>query len=147
MDVAIFSEFRFANAVMRLRGIIGESSQLPVKLERADVGTVLIAQAMRSKYLVHDGYRKFADLAGGLAHHKVVFADECLRFETNVLNVNVLCHKTSCRMTDLSGATESTSFALCLSYRCTKMERVPEALQFPVIIERSGTFSVKPHPL
>src|ERR1700730_5408765 len=121
MDVAIFREFRFANAVMGLRGIVGERSQLAVKLQRADVGTVLIAQAMRRKYFVHDGYRKFADLAGGLAHHKVVSEDEFLRFETNVLNVNVLCHKTSCRTTDPSGATESTSLALRLSYRRTKI--------------------------
>src|SRR5258708_19458299 len=55
VGVAVLVQFPFANPVMCLRGLVCGSSQLTVELERADVGTVLIAYAAGTERLVHNG--------------------------------------------------------------------------------------------
>jgi len=92
MSVAVFGEFRLADPEMRFRQIIRERSQLTMKLEGTDVRTILIARrgskCLRSRLLPR--------IRG--SRWKLAARESCIRergfcFETDILNVNVFCHK------------------------------------------------------
>src|SRR5260370_2464969 len=95
MGVSVLVQLYFADPVMCLRGMVRKSSQLTVELERTDVGSVLIAYAVRTKCLVHNCHCKFAGSARALSHEKTVLTHERFRLETNVLDVNALAHLAS----------------------------------------------------
>src|SRR5690348_8395474 len=92
VGVAVLLQLYLADTVMFLRGMVCESSQLTVELERADLGSVLIAYAPGIKRLVHNCQDKFAGSAQSLPHEETVLTHERFRFETDVLDVNVLAH-------------------------------------------------------
>src|SRR6266849_6547126 len=55
VGVAVLVQLDLADAVMCFRRTVCEGSQLLVELERADLGSVLIADAPGMECLVHDG--------------------------------------------------------------------------------------------
>jgi hypothetical protein len=70
-----------------------EGSQLTTEPEQANLSTVLKAHTPGTKRLVPNCYGKFTGLVWGPPHDKAILPHEGIRFETNVLDVDVLSHE------------------------------------------------------
>src|SRR5580700_7165601 len=83
----------FGDMVMSLRRMVSKNSQLMTESERANLGSVLKADAPGTKCLVSNRQRKFAGFVQGSPHDEAILTHKRLRFETNILDVYVLSHQ------------------------------------------------------
>jgi hypothetical protein len=122
MGFSVLAQLEFADPVLCLRGMVCVSSQLPVELGRADVGSVLIRYTVGAKCLVHNRYCEFLGPTG-LPNNEAVLTDERLRFETNVLDVNGNAH-----LAPAAVAGQSIPTDLLLSFWHERSGGVPGAM-------------------
>ena len=70
--------------------------EFAAQLGGANVGAVLKTEEVIGESFVGNGYREFARLDGGLAHHECVFARERFRDEADELHDDFFAHVAFC---------------------------------------------------
>ena len=87
----IVGEFGFAEPIVCFERVVRGIVQYAVELERANIRSILKAQAVGVECRVQNTKSDLRRLGGHATHEETVFATGQLGFESNVLNIDAQC--------------------------------------------------------